>query len=412
MLHPKMKKLFIGVDIHKRTHVAVIINCFTEKLGELRFENNKKGFEKLIEFVKSHLKRGITPCFGLEDTASNGRNFTRFLLNLGYTVKSVDASLTYTERRNQAISHKTDGHDAFCVAKVLLNQLDTLPDASIHDDSWTLQLLVSRRNSIVKVRAASKNQVHSYISHHYPSYPKFFTVTYCKAGMEFFQNFPSPSKLRGITKEELAEFLSIHSSGFFGIEHAEKILKLVEKDGDTSTEYQETRDFIVSHCIKEIKHCNEELEVIEAEIKKHMKQFPYKLETMPGINTITAAMLISEIGDIRRFSSSDKMCRYSGISPVACSSGDKDKNFRNKQGNRRLYEIFRDIASRNICRGRDKKSPINETFLEYYNKKISQGKTKRQALIAVMRQITKVIYSMMIHQREYIKPTVSKTENA
>jgi hypothetical protein len=35
-----------------------------------------------------------------------------------------------------------------------------------------------------------------------------------------------------------------------------------------------------------------------------------------------------------------------------------------------------------------------------------------QALIAVMRQIAKVIYSMMIHQREYIKPTVSKTENA
>ncbi|KNY30506.1 IS110 family transposase [Pseudobacteroides cellulosolvens] len=214
MLHPKMRKLFIGVDIHKRTHVAVIINCFTEKLGELRFENNKKGFEKLIEFVKSHLKRGISPCFGLEDTSGNGRNFAIFLLNLGYTVKSVDASLTYTERRNQAIAHKTDGHDAFCVAKVLLNQLDTLPDASIHDDSWTLQLLVSRRNSIVKVRAASKNQVHSYISHHYPSYTRFFTVTYCKAGMEFFQNFPSPSKLRGITKEELAEFLSIHSSGF------------------------------------------------------------------------------------------------------------------------------------------------------------------------------------------------------
>ncbi|KNY29855.1 hypothetical protein Bccel_5132 [Pseudobacteroides cellulosolvens ATCC 35603 = DSM 2933] len=74
--------------------------------------------------------------------------------------------------------------------------------------------------------------------------------------MEFFQNFPSPSKLKGITKEELAEFLSIHSSGFLGIEHAERILMLVAKDGDTSTEYQETRNFIVSHCIKEIKHYN------------------------------------------------------------------------------------------------------------------------------------------------------------
>jgi transposase len=141
----------------------------------------------------------------------------------------------------------------------------------MHDVSWTLQLLVSRRNAIVKVRAALKNQVHSYITHHYPSYRYFFTVTYCKAGMEFFQKFASPSKLKGTTKEELAELLHNESSGFFGIEHAEKILMLVKRDGDTSTEFQQTRDFIVSHCIKEIKHCNEEMETIEAEIKNHMR---------------------------------------------------------------------------------------------------------------------------------------------
>ncbi len=409
MLHPKMKKLFIGVDVHKRTHTAVIINCFTEKLGELRFDNNIKGFEKFITYLKTILKRGITPCFGLEDTTSNGRNFARYLLSLNYSVKSVEASLTYTERRNQAIAHKTDSHDAFCVAKVLLNQLDTLPDATMNDDSWTLQLLVSRRNAIVKVRTALKNQVHSYITHHYPSYRQFFTETYCKTGMEFFQKYPSPSKLKGVGKEELGEFLYNESSGFFGINQAEKILLLIKRDGDTSTEYQETRDFIVSHCIKEIKHCYEELKAIEYEIKNHMKQFPYKLETMPGIDTITAAMLISEIGDIKRFASADKLSRYSGISPVSCSSGDRDKDFRNKQGNRRLYEIFRNIASRSICKGRNKESPVNEIFLNYYNKKISQGKTKRQALISVMKQILKIVYSMMIHQREYIKPAIPKT---
>lgn len=185
----------------------------------------------------------------------------------------------------------------------------------MNDDSWTLQLLVSRRNAIVKVRTALKNQVHSYITHHYSEY----------------------------------------------------------------------------------------------EIKNHMKQFPYKLETMPGIDTITAAMLISEIGDIKRFASADKLSRYSGISPVSCSSGDRDKDFRNKQGNRRLYEIFRNIASRSICKGRNKESPVNEIFLNYYNKKISQGKTKRQALISVMKQILKIVYSMMIHQREYIKPAIPKT---
>jgi hypothetical protein len=51
---------------------------------------------------------------------------------------------------------------------------------------------------------------------------------------------------------------------------------------------------------------------------------------------------------------------------------------------------------------------IYEGLQVYYNKKITQEKTKRQALIAVMRQISRVIYSMMLHESEYIKPTVSK----
>ncbi|MCX7748964.1 MAG: transposase [Clostridia bacterium] len=233
--------------------------------------------------------------------------------------------------------------------------------------------------------------------------------------MEYCNDMDNEGYITGVelsvTKEDLGELLYNSSSGFFGVGHAEKILMLVERDGDTSTKFQETRDFIVSHCIKELKHCTKEMDVIEREIKSLMKKFPYKLETMPGIETITAAAIVSEIGDIRRFASANKLLRYSGISPVSCSSGDKDKNFRNRQGNRRLYEIFRNIAARSICKGRNNQSPVNDAFLSYYNKKITQGKTRRQALIAVMSQIAKIVYSMMRDERAYVKPTISKTNN-
>jgi transposase len=166
MVHPKMKHIYVGMDIHKRKHTAVIINCFSEKLGEITIENNVGGFGKLVEMVNRHLQKGISPIYGLEDTTSNGRSLAGFLLGKKYRVKSVDSNLTHSERKNRAVAHKTDSFDSLCIARVLLNRLDELPDAVLDDKGWTLKLLVTRRDSAVKTRAALKNQVHTHIQAH------------------------------------------------------------------------------------------------------------------------------------------------------------------------------------------------------------------------------------------------------
>jgi transposase len=410
MLHPKMKHIYVGMDIHKRKHTAVIINCFSEKLGEITIENNIEGFGKLLEEVSKHYSKGITPLFGLEDTTSNGRSLAAFLLNKKYAVKSIDSTLTHSERKNRPIAHKTDSFDSLCIARVLLNRLDELPNAVIDDRGWTLKLLVSRRNSIVKTRAALKNQVHAHIKAHYPSYERFFNSMYCKSAMEFWRNYPSPLKLKGVDSETLGKLLKEHSSGFFGIEKAEEILKLVAKDGDTTSGHQERRDFIISQCIDEINHCDEEADKITKEIKAIMALYPYKLETLPGVELVTAAMLVSEIGDIGRFANAGKLACYSGISPVTCSSGEKDRKFRNRQGNRDLYNIFHDLAARSINNGRNRNTPVNSVFYHYYHKKLKDGKTEHQAIVCVMRQLVNIVFGMMKHQREYIKPILLKNE--
>jgi len=37
-MHEKQKHIYVGVDLHKHQHVAVIINCWQEKLDEIKFE--------------------------------------------------------------------------------------------------------------------------------------------------------------------------------------------------------------------------------------------------------------------------------------------------------------------------------------------------------------------------------------
>jgi hypothetical protein len=125
---------------------------------------------------------------------------------------------------------------------------------------------------------------------------------------------------------------------------------------------------------------------------------------MKGVDFVTAAAITAEIGDIRRFTNADKLAKYAGCSPVSRSSGDTEKNLRNKYGNRRLYYIFQGIAARNISAGRNKNKPVNGLFYEYYHRKILQGKTSSQAIKAVTRRVINIVYGLMKSGKAYVHP--------
>ena len=403
-MHPKLKMLFCGVDTHRRTHTAVIINCFAEKLGEVQFENKPSAFSEFYKNVRKYVKKGQTVVFGLEDCGSSGRPLAVFLSTKKCVVKRVNSNLASAERKSQPSTDKTDFIDAECVARVLLTKYDTMPEFEQNDIYWTLGTLVRKRASVVNDNIVVKNQLHAYIIAHYPSYKLFFNVFSCPTALEFWEQYPSPSKLAGVTAEELGEMLCKKSSGFFDTVKATQILELVKMDGDTTTGFQDSRDFMVSNCVKEIKQNNAELLTIENEIKKLMKMLPYKLESLKGVNFITAAAMVAEIGDINRFASSDKLAKYAGICPISRSSGDTQKDIKNRFGNRRLHYIIQGIAARNINAGRNKDKPVNGIFYEYYNRKLSQGKTTNQAIKAVMRRIVNIVYGMMKSGKEYVHP--------
>ncbi len=145
--------------------------------------------------------------------------------------------------------------------------------------------------------------------------------------------------------------------------------------------------------------------MMDSEIDIVVNKTGYKLNTFIGIDKVMASKIISEIGNIDRFSSADKLAKYAGIAPVSFSSGMKDKNVNNKYGNRTLNSYIYMIAcvhinlgtktARRIC------SPI---FLDYYLKKISEGKTKHQAILQVMRRIVNIIYGLIKNRTEYIHP--------
>ncbi|MDH2882738.1 transposase, partial [Bacillus cytotoxicus] len=204
--------------------------------------------------------------------------------------------------------------------------------------------LVSRRNALIKAQSALKNQLHIQLNHHYPSYKKFFSELDGKTALAFWQQYPSPSCLEGVSIKKLTAFLLDVSHNTCSVKKASDILKLVKEDGQTMKEYQDTRDFLVRSIVRDIDFKKKEMKYIERELKRLVNLLDYQLETMPGIELVTASALIAEIGDVRRFPNANKLARFAGIAPVYFGSGGKGKTHKSKQGNRALHALFYNLA--------------------------------------------------------------------
>ncbi|BCA32332.1 IS110 family transposase [Bacillus thuringiensis] len=409
-MHNRQNYLYVGVDLHKEHHTAVIINCWQEKLGEIQFDNKPSAFSKFLLEVETYVSAGITVVFGLEDVGGYGRALAKYLVDHEQVVKEVNPALSFLERKSHVTTQKSDSWDAECVARILINKLNQLPDAKPNDLFWSIQQLVSTRNALVKAQSALKNQLHIQLNHHYPSYKKFFSELDGKTALAFWQQYPSPFCLEGANIKQLTAFLLDVSNNTCSVKKASDILKLVKEDGQTMKEYQETRDFLVRSIVRDIEFKKKEMKYIERELKRLVNLLDYQLETMPGIELVTASALIAEIGDVRRFPNANKLARFAGIAPVYFGSGGKGKTHKSKQGNRVLHALFYNLAVQQVQVAKGSKLPRNPVFHAYYQKKLKEGKTKGQALVCIMRRLVNIVYGMMKYKTAYELPVVEEKE--
>jgi len=404
-----MQYTYVGIDSHKHTHTAVFIDCFFEKLGELQFSNHQSSFDAFLQQAQEFQMPGTSFMFGMEDCSSYGRLLMMHLRKNGQHVKHINALLVASERKNQTFTQKTDSIDAECAARVLLSKFGDLPDANPDDKYWTLRSLVARRNLLVRHRAATKHYLHSLLTQHYPDYRAFFDKIDCKSSLAFFERYPSPGTLQNVTPEELAAFLEIPSNRSVSMAKAKQILDSLQ-DTAPATLHQEVRDSVVRSAIRQIQFSIDEADKLEASIATFLTEFDCTLTSMVGIDIVTAANILSCIGDIKKFSTPAKLARYAGIAPVTFASGKKDLQYANQRGNRELNSIFFWLAVRLTSPVSHSRRVLNSFFYDYYHRKISEGKTKRQALKCVERRLVNIIWTMLTNNEEYVNPPIAQAE--
>lgn len=127
--------------------------------------------------------------------------------------------------------------------------------------------------------------------------------------------------------------------------------------------------------------------------RKQYKEDYYLLRTIPGIGPLSAIAIITELGDINRFSHINKLCSYVGLQPLTHTSGESERiGGMTYRCNSYLRTILIE-ASWQVVR-------LDPAMLIYYRKHASRGNGKR-AIVKVARKLLTRIRFVLKNKMAY-----------
>ncbi|MDP2934054.1 MAG: IS110 family transposase [bacterium] len=358
--------LFVGMDVHKDTHAAVGTTAYGEKLFEVAIGNNQKDFNTLIRQSRSVAdERGLGLVFGLEDSSGYGERLAKHLFLNNILVKTVSPIFVDRERKYETHPEKNDSLDAFAAAKVLIQKIDTLPTYRItkqNEIAKEIKELSLDREFLIKEQTRIKNQLHRLLHKAYNSeYRKRFKDPFGLKSLKYWSAHPLPT-----TKA---------------------------KDDIIGT--PEILKNQIKRKVKRLIDIREEVNEVKIELQSLIEQTGQQITTLNGCGVALGSKVLAEIKDIDRFHSPSALAKYAGLAPREKSSGKTFRHIKTKSGNRQLNTALHRIALSQISRSG------NQFAKEYFQRKISEGKTKAQALCCLKRRLVDIIYMMLKHRQPY-----------
>ena len=117
-----------------------------------------------------------------------------------------------------------------------------------------------------------------------------------------------------------------------------------------------------------------------------------------GVGPIVAAMLIGFSGDPTRFTTASRYAAYTGTAPIEFSSGGRTTHRLSRRGDRRLNHALHCAA---ITQIRHRHSPGRS----YYDRKLAEGHTPREAIRALKRRLSDVVWRHLVADASASPPT-------
>lgn len=334
-------QVIIGVDPHKGSHTAVAISAGEDDLDHKKVRACRTQVDQLLAWAEPFPAR----TWAIEGADGMGYLLAQQLVATGEHVLNVPATLAARTRLlGSGRTSKSDPNDALSVAVTALRTTGLRPVQPV-GHSEVLRLLAKRNNDIGDQRTRLVCRMHALLLELDPG---------------------------GISKEI----------------NASDVVRFLAEVVPTTPAEQLRYDLAVE-LLEDIRRLDDQLKASHQRIRAAVAASGTSVTDVFGIGPIIAAMLIGFTGDIGRFANRDRYAAYNGTAPVEFSSGGRTVHRLSTRGNRNINHALHMAA---ICQLRQPHSDGRA----YFDRRVAEGKTNKEALRALKRQISNTVYRHLV----------------
>jgi len=335
-----MAAVMIGVDPHKGSHTAVAIDTAEEPLGEVRVRACAAQADRLLAWAAAWPQR----VWAVEGAAGLGHLLAQQLVAAGEQVVDVQPKLGARVRLlASGDTNKNDPNDARSVAIAALRspaRRQVAPD----DHAAVFKVWSKRHRDLGRSRTQVVCRLHAVL---------------CElvAG--------------GVAKEITAG-------------HAARLLESITPPGAVEA----ARCELAAAFLDDLRRIDAQLLETKKKLNAAVRASGTTLTSIFGVGPVVAATVIGDVRDVARFPGRDHFAAYNGTAPIEVSSGRRKIYRLSRRGNRRLNHVIHMAAVTQI-RYRHSEGRA------YYERKLAEGKTPKEALRALKRRVSDAIFAQL-----------------
>jgi len=334
--------IMIGIDPHKASHTAVAIDGDEHVLDEIRVRTSATQTDQLRCWADSFEDR----TWAVESAQGLGYLLAQQLVAAGEVVLDVPAVRASRIRTlSSGRSQKNDPNDARSVAIAAL-RADDLAQVRADDHARILRLLAKRHRDLGRAKNQSCGRLHALLLEMIPGGAGFrmSSITRANTLLGTFE----PTDAMGRQRLEIACELAV-----------------------------------------EIARFDEQLKTSKRRIRTAVAASNTSLTSIRGLGPVTAAIIIGHTGNIDRFPTKARFASYNATAPIEASSGSRVRHRLNPRGNRQLNWAIQVVAISQLRH--------DSSGREFYDRKIAEGKSSKEAIRALKRRLSDVIYRHLVN---------------
>jgi transposase len=398
------KALIVTADIGKDKHFGYWRCPDGTDVKPFAVPNNRAGFGEFWERVsraqKLHNLDGII--FGFESTGPYGEPLAHFMRARG--AELVQVNPLHTKRFKEVTDNspnKTDQKDPKVIADIIaMGRFLTvvIPEGPAAE----LRRLSQARERSTRRHTALANQIQCLMASIFPEFLQAMKGVKSASAQYLLKHYPTPQEIAAYGLTELTRTLRKVSRGKLGADRAQALYEAAQSTVGVA-EGQASMVLEIQELLALMEASQRFTKNLELNMITHLARIPYSntLLSLKGIGDVTAAGLIGEVGDFRKFRTLGEVMKLAGLDLFEVSSGrHKGQRHISKRGRPLMRKLLYFAAINTVKQG--------GAMHQWYRSACDRGMLKTKALVAVSRKLLGILFALVRDHSAYV-PNYSET---